>query len=172
MQAEFRSVLLREVIQQAITIVEPEFSDAGIEIITHLDRQAGPALFDPHLIRQMILNLMNNALRAMPDGGKLYISSKFDGKSMRIVMRDTGQGISPEDQEKIFEPFFTTHSSGTGLGLVIVQKIVKRHLGSIIVKSKPGTGTTFLITLPYVPYEKSRLSGGSEGEREPGAGTL
>ena len=150
MRTNFSMVALRDVIQQAISIVEPEYTDAKVEIITRLDRRSIKAWIDPHLIRQMLLNLMNNALRAMPDGGKLYVSSRAYEDCVRIVVRDTGRGIPKEMHEKIFEPFFTTRSAGTGLGLAIVHRIVKNHGGTIKLKSKEGAGSTFLISLPIM----------------------
>jgi PAS domain S-box-containing protein len=150
MKAKFRTVSLREVIQQAIAIVEPEFADAGLEIITRLDRSNDKVWIDPHLIRHMILNLMNNALRAMKPDDRLTISTRITSDQIRIAVRDTGRGIPKEHHARIFEPFFTTRSAGTGLGLAIVQNIVKAHGGNINLKSKVGSGTTFLITLPRV----------------------
>ncbi|HUX06234.1 MAG TPA: ATP-binding protein [Acidobacteriota bacterium] len=162
MKAKFQSVSLRDVIQQAIAIVEPEFADDGLRIVTRLDRIVSKAWLDPHLIRHMLLNLINNARRAMSPGGKLTISSKISGSTIRIAVRDTGKGIPKDQLEKIFEPFFTTRSSGTGLGLSIVHNIVKTHGGSITVKSRVGSGTTFLISLPRV--EANGLASVETGE--------
>ena len=148
MRAKFQLVSPREVIQQAIAIVEPEFADDGLQIVTRIDRSTSMSWLDQHLIRHMLLNLINNARRAMRPGGKLTISSRISGGTIRIAVRDTGRGIPKENIDKIFEPFFTTRSTGTGLGLSIVHNIVKTHGGSITVKSKVGSGTTFLITLP------------------------
>jgi PAS domain S-box-containing protein len=150
MRAKYRTVSLREVIQQAITIIEPEFTDSGLQIVTRLDRSGDKVWIDPHLIRHMLLNLMNNAHRAMKPGGRLTISTRMTADQIRIAVRDTGKGIPRQNHEKIFEPFFTTRSAGTGLGLAIVQNIVKSHGGGITLKSKAGSGTTFLITLPRV----------------------
>jgi len=102
-------------------------------------------------IEQACLNLILNAADAMPNGGKLIVSSAIRrGPSTTVVLSftDTGLGMAPEKQKQIFEPFLTTKEHGTGLGLAIVQKIVEAHRGKIEVDSKPKKGTTFRILLP------------------------
>jgi signal transduction histidine kinase len=102
-------------------------------------------------IQQVILNLLINAEEAIPkDGGTIKITTKVLKEKVAIQIHDSGEGIKPEDEDRIFEPFFSTKSSkkGTGLGLSISCGVVKKHGGNIEVKSKPGKGTTFLVTLP------------------------
>jgi signal transduction histidine kinase len=102
-------------------------------------------------IQQVILNLLINAEEAIPkDGGTIKITTKVLKEKVAIQIHDSGEGIKPEDEDRIFEPFFSTKSSkeGTGLGLSISYGVIKKHGGNIEVKSKPGKGTTFLVTLP------------------------
>jgi two-component system sensor histidine kinase PilS (NtrC family) len=104
---------------------------------------------DPDLIRQVLWNLCNNAVKAMPEGGMLSISleSTHEGK-VAITFRDTGHGFTSEEQDKIFEPFQSSFRGGIGLGLSIVSQIVEAHHGLIQVSSSQGQGTTFQIALP------------------------
>jgi PAS domain S-box-containing protein len=106
------------------------------------------AMVDPDQLRRVLINLVTNAYQAMPEGGTMQIETSFIGGDARIVLTDSGVGISEAAREKIFHPFFTTRSHGTGLGLAVVQRIVEAHGGSIAVESAPGAGTTFAILLP------------------------
>ncbi|MGD9274140.1 MAG: HAMP domain-containing sensor histidine kinase, partial [Desulfobacterales bacterium] len=108
---------------------------------------------DYNQLQQCIINLIFNAIDAMPDGGRLDLTAGTDSdkKRVRIAVRDTGQGIAPQDQSHIFEPFFTTKKEGygVGLGLATVFGIVEHHKGTITFESKKGVGTTFTIHLPF-----------------------
>jgi PAS domain S-box-containing protein len=148
-----REVYIRDVISQAIDIVQPEMDQAGITVRSRLLRSTAPVLVDPDLIRQVLLNLMSNAMDAMREGGTLRISSRVNDDLIRIRVSDTGHGIEQNDIEKMFEPFFTRKTGGTGLGLAIVKNIVNQHAGTIKVESTKGAGTSFLISLP-VDVEK------------------
>ncbi|WP_459860382.1 two-component system sensor histidine kinase NtrB [Desulfuromonas carbonis] len=103
---------------------------------------------DSEQLRQAFLNLILNALQAMPDGGTLQIASRSDGETVSIEFRDSGGGIPPANLSRIFNPFFTTRSEGTGLGLAITHRIVQGHGGRIEVASQPGVGTLFTLTFP------------------------
>ncbi|MBC7365051.1 MAG: GHKL domain-containing protein, partial [Candidatus Aminicenantes bacterium] len=102
--------------------------------------------------RSVINNLAVNAADAMPNGGQLTITTRFDPSANQVIIRvsDTGIGISEENLKKIFEPFFTTKEKGkgTGLGLAMTYGVIKRHNGTIDVKSREGEGTEFIIRLP------------------------
>jgi signal transduction histidine kinase len=103
---------------------------------------------DPDLIRQVFWNLCNNAIKAMPHGGLLSVSLEANSSEVSISFRDTGMGLSRDEQEKIFEPFQSTFNGGTGLGLSIVLHIVEAHQGCIKVLSSKGKGSIFQIILP------------------------
>lgn len=102
-------------------------------------------------LHQVFLNLLGNAIQAIPKQGYVSISTQKDGHFVHIVIDDNGVGISPELLDKIFDPFFTTKKpgEGTGLGLAISSKIVSDHHGSIVATSDPGNGSTFRVSLPY-----------------------
>jgi signal transduction histidine kinase len=108
------------------------------------------ATYDPQQIEQVLINLVTNAVQAMPDGGTLDVSLKEHEDNLAITMRDSGVGIPEENVVRIFDPFFTTkpEGEGTGLGLSVSHGIVSRHRGRIDVESEVGIGTTFTVTLP------------------------
>lgn len=106
------------------------------------------AFIDPFLMKRAIINLSNNAIQAMPNGGTLTIETSSQGDVTTIKVGDTGVGIPKENMSKLFQALFTTKSRGTGLGLVIVKRIVEAHEGAIEVESVQGQGTVFKITLP------------------------
>ncbi len=98
---------------------------------------------------QVMQNLITNAIQAMPAGGSLTIRGGRDDEGMiGLEVADTGGGISPENMEKLFQPLFTTKAKGIGLGLVVCKNLVEANGGRIEVKSAPGQGTTFTVTLP------------------------
>jgi signal transduction histidine kinase len=101
----------------------------------------------------VLLNLVCNAYDAMPDGGLLVVEADRDGDTVRLRLSDTGGGIADEALPRLFEPFFTTKTKGIGLGLVVAQRIVHGHGGSLEVTTRPGTGASFTVSLPaaFVP---------------------
>jgi signal transduction histidine kinase len=101
------------------------------------------------MLCRAILNLIHNALDAMPQGGTLALVGQRTATHVQLRVRDTGSGISTEQCAKIFEPLYTTKPGGSGLGLYIVQEIVAAHGGTLAVESALGCGTTFTITLPH-----------------------
>jgi signal transduction histidine kinase len=109
-----------------------------------------PARLDPMQLQQILLNLLLNAVEAMPNGGAVEVRTAFDDRSgvVRIDIADGGGGISPEHAGQIFQPFFTTKSGGTGLGLAVSKRLAEQHGGSITFSQNPGGGTIFRIQLP------------------------
>ena len=107
---------------------------------------------DPKALRELIINLVDNALRYTPDGGRVEVRVSAQGQEAAVCVSDTGPGISPEDKELVFEPFYRSESAkkkpGTGLGLAIVKRIAEAHGGRVRVESEPGRGTTFTVHLP------------------------
>jgi signal transduction histidine kinase len=111
-----------------------------------------PVQADPDMIRRAVLNIVGNAIDAMPDGGELHISAgPLEGGGYELVVGDTGVGISEENRNRIFEPYFTTKPSGLGLGLVLTRKIMEAHGWEIVVDSHPGRGTRIHVLLPGEP---------------------
>ena|SRR5438128_113425 len=120
------------------------------EVTLQLDRitNLGQAVFHENTLRRVVLNLVQNALDAMPQGGTLTLAGKGTATQVQLHVRDTGNGISAAQLSHIFEPLYTTKPEGTGLGLYIVREIITAHAGQITVQSVEGQGTAFIITLP------------------------
>jgi signal transduction histidine kinase len=104
-------------------------------------------------MEQVLVNLVLNAIAAMPAGGRLAFHHVMDGPFLTLIVSDTGEGIPEENLEKIFDPFFTTkrNGEGTGLGLAVCRKIIEQHGGKISASSRPGEGTEFSVSLPFAP---------------------
>ncbi len=142
---------LEEIARDALRIFEVQTNETNVDTGVQTDGEAPLVTADAESVRSALTNLIINSLQAMDgSGGKVTIvlSSEDNGKRARIDVSDTGRGIAPDDIAKVFEPYFSTKETGTGLGLAIVKKAIDDHHGTITVKSKPGEGTTFTITLP------------------------
>lgn len=147
-EKEYRSI--RTLIDEALTITYKQARERDISIEISEEPDLPKVLVVPDRLQQVFLNLILNAIDAMPDGGKLTASlTKTEApQGIRTVLRDTGGGIPPEVQARLFDPFQTTKPEGLGLGLFISQAIVKDHGGEIRVESSPREGTTFTVWLP------------------------
>ncbi|MDR0555092.1 MAG: PAS domain S-box protein [Treponema sp.] len=157
MNMELREGNLNALIEDLMAFVRYELEEARIECILCLG-ELPPIIFDERYMKQALLNLIKNAIAAMPDGGRLTVTTEPEDMAIRLVIQDTGVGISEENLSKIFEPYFTTKAAGSGLGLTLVFKIIREHRGEVTVKSKEGEGACFIITLP-VPQRERRLIG-------------
>ncbi len=120
----------------------------NIEISSNLDENLPPIEIDCKSIEGVFLNLINNAIQSMPQGGQLTITTRRQDNFLEIEFADTGQGIPEENLKKIFDPLFSTKAKGTGLGLAISKKFVEKHNGYIQVKSAVNRGTVFVVGLP------------------------
>jgi two-component system, sporulation sensor kinase E len=142
--------------------IRPEAEKAGVLVELVVAEDLPFVALDERLMKQALLNLVKNALAAMPGGGKLRLAAEVAEDEVKLTVEDSGVGISEEDMPKIFEPYFTTKENGTGLGLTITFKIVREHDGEITVSSRPGQGSCFTINLP-VPQKEHRLLPFDEG---------
>ena len=123
----------------------------NVGVVLKLDDQLSRILADTEKLKQVFVNIIVNAAEAMPDGGKLEITTQEIDDMVVIGFSDTGEGIPPEEKLRIFDPFYTTKKTGTGLGLSISYQSIKLHGGTIEVDSDLAKGTTFIINLPVVP---------------------
>jgi len=139
---------LNEVVLKTLELLQPELDNRGILVQPHLARQLPPAPLDAAQMQQVLVNLIKNAMQAMTKGGTLTLQTGVGADGVWVSVGDTGGGIPQEQLNRLFEPFYTTKKKGTGLGLMIVQRIVRAHGGRIEVESQPGRGTTFRIWLP------------------------
>ncbi len=145
-----RPTSLHTLIQHSLKMIETQAQENHITITANLSPRVDNVLVDPDRINQVFLNLYLNALEAMGSGGALSVELSWHENfhRVKIVVSDTGVGISREDLARIFDPYFTTKQSGTGLGLAIVHNIVDSHGGELWVESEPGKGTAVTIMLP------------------------
>ncbi|MCL4536435.1 MAG: ATP-binding protein [Nitrospirae bacterium] len=139
-------IYINSVIKQVINLAQFQIKNQSINVVLNLSKLP-PVKADRAMIQQALLNLVLNAIEAMPDGGTLTISSKMGNGSAVVSIGDTGSGIPEDIKDKIFDPFFTTKSDGTGLGLSIVYNIVSLHNGEISFETD-GEGTTFTLRIP------------------------
>ncbi len=143
-------VNLMELAEEAIQLISREAQNRDIKIVLQIDPSLAPIWSNPHQIRQVLLNLLTNAMQAVNSAGTITIDAEDVGESRLITVSDTGPGIARENLAKIFEPFFTTKSpgQGTGLGLFVSRGIVEKLGGRLEVASKIGQGARFRIRLP------------------------
>ena len=149
---------LVEVINESIELVAPELEEEGIELETLFEDNIPLLQLDDKLIKQALLNIVKNAINAMPDGGHLAVHVFAEDDNVVLIIKDDGEGIPDENLNKIFEPYFTTKDFGSGLGLTLVYKIIKEHSGEIQLKSRIGLGTSFIIRLPIPQKERHLIS--------------
>ena len=139
---------ITEVIDEAVAQVEKHTPPLDVSIYKNYSPDIPPFLLDRQLIERVLYNLLLNAAQASPPQGSVTVKTRQAGDTVEIGVIDRGSGIAPKNRESIFNPFFTTKSSGVGLGLAIVAKIVDEHGGQITVESEPGAGSVFRVFLP------------------------
>lgn len=145
---QFRMVSLNAVVTDTLELLRPEIENRGITIREQLARNLAETPIDPGQIKQALVNLIKNATQAMTKGGTLTLQTDTGVDGVVVTVADTGGGIPQEQINRIFEPFYTTKKKGSGLGLMIVQRIVRDHKGRIDLESHVGKGTAFRIWLP------------------------
>src|SRR5213594_278507 len=143
-----KMVSLNEVVRETLDLLRPEIENRGQIVDEKLGRQLASAPLDPAQVKQVLVNLIKNAMQAMTNGGVLTVQTGSGADGVWVSIADTGCGIPPEQLNRIFEPFYTTKKKGSGLGLMIVQRIIREHGGLIKLESHVGKGTTFRIWLP------------------------
>jgi len=150
-----RVVDLNRPVEDALAIASKRLQQAHIEVVSRLTPNLAPVRGAPNQLTQVFLNLIINAIEAMPDGGTLWVGTANHDERQQVVaaFRDSGSGIAPEMRERLFEPFNTSKATGTGLGLAISYGIVERHGGGIVVEMPPSGGTTFIVRLPQMKEE-------------------
>jgi two-component system, sporulation sensor kinase E len=139
---------LNDVVGQTLDLLRPELENRGLNVKQKLGRQLPAAMMDAVQMKQALVNLVKNAMQAMTKGGTLTVQTGSGPDAVWVSISDTGGGIPQEKINRIFEPFYTTKQKGTGLGLMIVQRIVRDHDGRIELESHVNKGTTFRIWLP------------------------
>lgn len=144
----FQRDRLQEIMEETLLLIGPEARVRGVVIRKDWADDLPLAWVDGAQIKQVFLNLLLNAIQAMPHGGTLTVHIGVGGGSLQVSIADRGEGISPQVRAQLFDPFFTTKEGGTGLGLSISQRIIEGHNGRLRLFSQPGAGTTVCIRLP------------------------
>jgi|SRR5579863_4626568 len=147
---------LREVVGDILTLSSVEFSTRNVTLISHLPPKPLIAKIDADLLKQAVLNVVQNGAQAMPEGGRLDVILEETHKSALLRIRDQGPGIPEEIVGKIFDLYFTTKSGGSGIGLAMTYRILQLHHGSIEVESGTGRGTEFRLRIPLAATEWGR----------------
>lgn len=139
---------VNDVVREAVSFLRQELRDRDMIVEEELSGALPQVQFDRAQLKQAFYNIIRNAIHAMGKGGILHVSTDMTSDHVVVSFRDTGGGISPENMRKLFQPYFTTKREGTGLGLMIVQRIVRDHGGEIEIESDLGRGATVRILLP------------------------
>ncbi len=144
----FDTLDLKSLVLDSLNFMKQEITDRKIQLEFYWGENVPQIKGDANQLKQAFYNLARNAMQAMPAGGRLTVRCSADDIFVMLSVSDSGCGIKPENMQKIFRPFFTTKNAGTGLGLMIVERIVREHGGSLAVDSRENAGTTFTISLP------------------------
>ncbi|MEI6337422.1 MAG: ATP-binding protein [Verrucomicrobiota bacterium] len=139
---------LNAIIEESVAFLDAEIHDRDVLVEVELEKNLPPIEVDRDQIKQAVYNVIRNAFQAMKSGGILRIRSGADETHEFLSFSDTGGGIAPENISRVFEPYFTTKAGGSGLGLLIVRRIVRAHGGEVIIESTQGKGLTLTIRLP------------------------
>ncbi|MBN2145919.1 MAG: PAS domain S-box protein [Anaerolineales bacterium] len=154
---------LAELLSQVMTIVQDPLAFAHIKLKIDLPSQIPPIVVRPDRIKQVFINLILNAIDAMPQGGEAHIAARLDQSNLIITLTNSGSQIHPQDFPHLFEPFFTTKPNSTGLGLFVTQGIIEQHGGTIEAENLPdNAGVCFRICLPLTPFNEVDNNAGSQ----------
>jgi PAS domain S-box-containing protein len=148
-KAQLQLLPLHPILEEAIEFMRHEIEDRDVILEKDFSASIPPLLIDPEQLKQALYNLFKNSLHAMPAGGILKIKTRTTDRYAEIQIQDNGGGIKPENLARLFEPYFTTKESGSGLGLLIVRRIINEHHGELQIESYPQIGTTVKIILPF-----------------------
>ena len=145
---QIKLAFLNTTVRETLDLLRPELDNRGLILVEKLARSLPASPFDAAQIKQVLVNLIKNAMQAMTKSGTLTVQTGIGPDGVWVRIADTGGGIPQETINRIFEPFYTTKKKGTGLGLLIVQRIVREHGGRIELESLVGQGTSFRVWLP------------------------
>jgi signal transduction histidine kinase len=158
---QLKPASLNFVVEKTLALLRPELDNRGLTVKVKPARHLPEAPLDAGQIQQVLVNLVKNALQATTRGGVISLETGTASDGVWVSVADTGAGIPQEQLNRIFEPFYTTRKKGTGLGLMIVQRIVRAHGGRIELESNLGRGTTFRVWLPLRDRPTRLLAAGT-----------
>jgi signal transduction histidine kinase len=139
---------IEDVLEKNINFLASQINEEGYIVEKHYDNNLPEITADPEMLYQAFLNILINAMQAMPEGGKIHVEIGSSDNTVTIYFEDEGEGIPEDILEKIWDPFFTTKEKGTGLGLGIVKNIIESHRGSIQVSNRPVCGARVKVEMP------------------------
>jgi signal transduction histidine kinase len=154
------------VLEESVSFLNAEIANRDILVELELDRHLPPVELDRDQMKQAFYNVIRNSFQAMKSGGILRIATALEPDYVSVGFSDTGGGIAPENMGKVFDAYFTTKSSGSGLGLLIVRRIVREHGGEIELRNDTGRGLTVVIRLPHGDRRARMLGYGAVEEEE------
>jgi two-component system sensor histidine kinase HydH len=144
-----------DLVRQTLRLIAAEAKDKSVEVDVQAKEDLPRVPVDPDKIKQVLLNILLNALAAMPAGGRLSVDLALQNNCLAVTVSDTGEGISGENLPRIYDPYFTSKPAGTGLGLAIVQKIMEAHGGTVRVESRAHKGTTVTLRFGLTDDERN-----------------
>ena len=147
-QPQLEPTDVNALVKESMRFLEPEIKDRGISLTLELRSALPPLQLDPDQIKQAFYNVVKNASQATDQGGSITVRSDLTDEHVSVIFTDTGEGISASEMSDVFQPYFTTKKSGTGLGLLIIRRIIREHGGDIKISSEEGKGTSVTISLP------------------------
>ena len=156
---------LNSIVEEAVRFFAPEIEDRDIVVEQELHSNLPPLEVDRDQMKQAFYNVIKNSFEAMKRRGILRIRTDLDATHVTISFTDTGGGMSAESLSRVFEPYFTTKTAGSGLGLLIVRRIVREHGGEMSIESAEGKGLTLTIRLPYLDKRVRMLEAGATAAR-------
>ncbi len=165
-RAEIETIEASKILTSFIRFIEPELTEKNIELKTDLMSFAPLIKIDQKLFNQVLTNLAQNAIAAMPNGGTIHITTSVTNDKFMLIFSDTGSGMSKETVNRAFEPYYTTKAQGTGLGLALVYKVIKEMAGDISIKSDEGKGCDIIITLPILQRDLHLLEYDNQNESD------
>ena len=167
------TLALPPLLEQVCATTEPTLQARRVRLDKTIEKDLPPVAGNADRLQQALLNLINNALDAMPDGGALQLTAARANGHVAVELTDTGCGMDAETQAHIFDPLYTTkaHGQGTGLGLVVTQQVMEEHGGQIIVRSAPGQGSTFRLNFPVAGSGGTRSGSDSVNHDPPDSAT-
>jgi two-component system sensor histidine kinase HydH len=161
-----REVEVSGLVEDVKRVLHDEFRDNGVQLVCHCECRTR-ANMDVERIRQVLINLLQNALQASRNGGEVRLLADCDRHALKLIVEDQGTGIPAANLHRVFQPFFTTKAHGTGLGLAISKRIIREHGGHIQVDSIPGKGTRFKLTLPMLERPVTPLENSLRPKKTP-----
>lgn len=163
----YKPIDARELLTSALELLQPEIQDARVDVVIEEPERWPTMMLDFTQVRRALINVIKNAVEAMPEGGTLTVRVHPARDDVTFAFSDTGMGMTEEQLRRVFDAYYTTKRTGTGLGMAAVQRIVSEHGGRVDIESQPGLGTTVRLTFPLYPPARRLLGRSSDASPAP-----